>query len=37
MVEGHDEAYVVFSLASLKLAGQVKVENIFCYNTMLAK
>jgi hypothetical protein len=36
-VEGHDEAYVVFSHASLKLAGQVRGVNIFCYNARLAK
>ena len=36
-VEGHDEAYVVFSHASLKLAGQFRGVNIFCYNTRLAK
>jgi len=36
-VEGHDEAYFVFSLASLKLAGQFRGVNIFCYNTIPVK
>ena len=35
-VEGQDEAYVVFSHASLKLAGQFRGVNIFCYNARLA-